>query len=139
MHKNSAAKSAPAQIATLILPADTTGNHVLLDTDQRVAAPVRAVMRHVAGRDDVGTLLVRGSGPVGLPRPDRLYFRFGTPIRTTRWSGRADDPEAVAECRDLVKAEIESHLHHLLALRDSDPRRRLLPRAVDAVREVVPV
>ena len=43
--------------------------------------------------------------------------------------------QAVAECRDLVKAEIESHLHHLLALRDSDPSSR----AVDAVREVVPV
>lgn len=113
--------------------------HVLLNTDRRVAAPVRAVIRHVARRDHAGTLLVRGNGPVGLPRPDRLYFRFGAPIPTTRWGGRADDPEALAECRDLVKAEIESHLHHLLALRDSDPRRRLLPRPVDAVREVVPV
>ena len=112
--------------------------HVLLDTDQRVAAPVRAVIRHVAGRDDVGTLLVRGSGPVGLPRPDRLYFRFGAPIPTTRWGGR-EIPEALAECRELVKAEIESHLQYLLTLRESDPRLRLLPRAVDAVREVVPV
>jgi 1-acyl-sn-glycerol-3-phosphate acyltransferase len=112
---------------------------VLLDTDQRAAAPIRAAMRRVAGRDDVGTLLVRGTGPLGLPRPDRLYFRFGAPIQTTRWSGRADDAEALAECRDLVKADIEAHLDYLVTVRDCDPRRRLLPRAVDAVREVVPV
>jgi 1-acyl-sn-glycerol-3-phosphate acyltransferase len=111
---------------------------VLLDTDHRVAAPARAVIRHVAGRDDVGTLLVRRSGPVGLPRPDRLYFRFGAPLPTTRWGGRADDAAAVADCRELVKAGVESHLQYLLALREFDPRLRLLPRAVDAVREAVP-
>ncbi len=107
---------------------------VLVDTDQRVAAPVRALMRRVAGRSDVGTLLVRGSGPVGLPRLDRLYFRFGAPIPTTPWAGRADDPEARAECRDVVKAEVEAHIDYLLRLRDGDPQRRLLPRAVSGVR-----
>jgi hypothetical protein len=60
-------------------------------------------------------------------------------VRTSRWDGRADEREAVAECRDLVKAEIASHLQYLVVLRDSDALRRLLPRAVDAVREVVPV
>jgi 1-acyl-sn-glycerol-3-phosphate acyltransferase len=107
---------------------------VLVDTDQRVAAPVRALIRRVAGRSDVGTLLVRGSGPLGLPRLDRLYFRFGAPIATTRWAGRADDPQARAQCRDLVKAEVEAHIDYLLSLRDGDPQRPLLPRVVDALR-----
>jgi 1-acyl-sn-glycerol-3-phosphate acyltransferase len=107
---------------------------VLVDTDQRVAAPVRALMRRVAGRNDVGTLLVRGSGPLCLPRLDRLYFRFGAPIATTPWAGRADDPQARAQCRDLVKAEVEAHIDYLLSLRDGDPQRPLLPRVVDALR-----
>lgn len=113
--------------------------HVLLDTDQRVATPVRAVMRRLAGRDDVGTLLVRGAGPIGLPRADRIYFRFGAPIPTMRWAGRGGEPEALTECRDLVKAEIEAHLAYLLAFRDGDPHRPLLPRAVDAVRTALPI
>ena len=106
---------------------------VVADTGQRVAAPVRAVIRKVSGRDDVGTLLVRGTGLLGLPRIDRLYFRFGAPIATTPWAGRADNPEALAECSDLVKAEIEAHIDYLLTLRDGDPQRRLMTRAVDAV------
>jgi 1-acyl-sn-glycerol-3-phosphate acyltransferase len=112
---------------------------VLVDTDQRIAAPIRAVMRRAAGRDDVGSLLVRGTGPLGLPSLDRLYFRFGAPIPTTPWAGRADDPEALAECRDLVRTEIEAHIDYLRTLRDNDPQRRLLPRAVDAVRTALPV
>lgn len=111
---------------------------VLLDMDSKLAAPARAVARRV-GRDDLGTLLVKGSGFAGLPRADRLYFRFGAPIATTGWSGRAADPEARAACRDLVKAEIEAGIAALRARRDGDDRRALLPRVTDAVRDVLPV
>jgi len=113
--------------------------HVLLDTDQRVTAPVRVAIHRLAGRDDVGTLLVRGTGPLGIPGTHRLYFQFGAPIPTTPWAGRADEHEALTECRDLVKREIETQIAHLLALRDSDPHRALLPRAVDAVRTALPL
>lgn len=65
---------------------------VLVDTDQRIAAPIRALERRLARRDDAGTLLVSGSGPLGLPSLGRIYFRFGAPIPTTPWAGRANDP-----------------------------------------------
>jgi 1-acyl-sn-glycerol-3-phosphate acyltransferase len=110
---------------------------VLMDTDQRLAAPVRALIQRVGHRNDVGTVLVRGSGPLGLPRLDRLYFRFGAPIPTTPWAGRADDPEARAECRDAVKAEVAAHIEYLLSVRDDDPQRGLLPRTVEGVRTVL--
>lgn len=110
---------------------------VLLDLDHRVAAPARALVHRVAGRDDVGTLLVRGTGPAGLPRLDRLYFRFGSPISTAQWAGRADDPEALAECRDVVKGEVEAHIAALRAYRERDPQRGLLPRAGAAVRRTI--
>ena len=112
---------------------------VLIDMDHAVAAPARALVRRVAGRDDVGTLLMRGTGPLGLPRPDRLYFRFGAPIATTPWAGRHDDPEALAACRDLVKAEVEAHIAALLAYRAGDPHRGLLPRAGETLRDLLPV
>jgi 1-acyl-sn-glycerol-3-phosphate acyltransferase len=112
---------------------------VLLDMDARVAAPARALVRKVAGRDDVGTVLVKGAGPLGLPRADRLYFRFGAPIATTPSAGRADDPDARGECRDLVRAEVEAGIAALRARRDNDARRALLPRVGDALRDALPV
>jgi len=112
---------------------------VFIDMDHAVAAPARALVRRVAGRDDVGTLLMGGTGPLGLPRPDRLYFRFGAPIATTPWAGRHDDPEALATCRDLVKAEVEAHIAALLAYRAGDPARGLLPRAGETLRDLLPV
>lgn len=111
---------------------------VLLDMDARVAAPARALVRKVAGREDVGTVLIKGAGPLGLPRTDRLYFRFGAPIATTPWAGRADDAGARDECRDLVRAEVEAGIAALRALRDTDGRRALLPRLADAVRDALP-
>jgi 1-acyl-sn-glycerol-3-phosphate acyltransferase len=111
---------------------------VLLDMDDALAAPLRAVARRV-GRDDVGTVLVKGSGFAGLPGAGRLYFRFGAPIPTTPWSGRSDDPDALAACRDLVQAEVEAHIAHLRTLRDGDPQRALLPRVGRTVRSALPL
>jgi 1-acyl-sn-glycerol-3-phosphate acyltransferase len=111
---------------------------VMLDMDQRVAWPARTLVRRVAGRDDVGTLLVRGAGPAGLPGTGRLYFSFSAPIQTTRWAGREGDTEALGECRDLVKAAVEREIVELLALREDDPGRRLLPRVAQAARELLP-
>lgn len=115
------------------------GNHQLLGMqDPALAAPLRAVARRV-GRTDVGTVLVKGSTFGVLPGAGRLYFRFGAPIATTPWAGRSDDPDALSECRDIVKAEVEAHVAHLRALRDGDPQRALLPRVGQTVRSALPL
>ena len=111
---------------------------VVLDMDDRLAAPLRAVARRV-GRTDVGTVLVKGSALGLLPGAGRLYFRFGAPIATSPWNGRAGDPDALAECRDVVKAEVEAQIAYLRALRASDPQRALLPRVGRAVRTALPL
>lgn len=107
---------------------------VMLDTDRRVAWPIGALVQRVAHRDDVGTLLVRGSARAGLPGTGRLYFSFGQPIPTTRWAGRSGDPEALAECRDLVRTAVERGIADLPAICEQDPHRRLLPRTAGAAR-----
>jgi 1-acyl-sn-glycerol-3-phosphate acyltransferase len=111
---------------------------VLVDMDHTIAAPLRAVARR-AGRTDVGTVLVKGSTLGVLPGAGRLYFRFGEPIATTPWAGRTDDRDALAECRDLVKAQVEAHIAHLRSLRDRDPDRALVPRLGDAARSILPL
>jgi 1-acyl-sn-glycerol-3-phosphate acyltransferase len=112
---------------------------VVLNTDSPLAAPARELMRRVAGRADVGTVLVRGAGPMGLPRADRLYFRFGKPISTEPWPGRADDPAALSECRDVVKSAVESQIAFLLRYRAADLNRSLLPRTARTIRAALPV
>jgi hypothetical protein len=59
---------------------------------------------------------------------------LGAPISTAERAGRDDDPGALAECRDLVKAEVEDHIAALRAYRDGDPQRALLSRATSTVR-----
>ncbi|WP_354701737.1 hypothetical protein DSM112329_02065 [Paraconexibacter sp. AEG42_29] len=111
---------------------------VLIDVDHPLAAPVRAVAGRL-GRDDVGTVLVKGRTLGVLPGTDRLAFRFGAPIDTAEWAGRAEDADARAACRDRVKGEVEAGLAFLAQRQAADPRRTLLPRAIDAVRDALPV
>jgi 1-acyl-sn-glycerol-3-phosphate acyltransferase len=106
---------------------------VVLDSEHPVAAPLRALTRRL-GRTDVGTVLVRGVGPTLVPRPERLYFRFGAPIETTRWAGQHEDPASLRELRDLARAAVEDQIAHLLDLRERDPHRGLLPRVGSALR-----
>lgn len=80
---------------------------VVLDIDSRVAWPVRPLVRSVAHRDDVGTLLVR-SGRAGLSGTGRLYFSFGQPILTTRWAGRAGDLEAVTSAATPSRRQLSA-------------------------------
>jgi 1-acyl-sn-glycerol-3-phosphate acyltransferase len=110
---------------------------VAVDIDHPVAAPARALAER-AGRADVGTVLVKGPGRGVLPNFGRLYFRFGEPIATTPWAGRAEDPEARAECRDLVKDAIEAGITELRLYREADDHRDFLPRVGSALRSALP-
>jgi 1-acyl-sn-glycerol-3-phosphate acyltransferase len=101
---------------------------VVLDTDGRVGAPLRVLTRRLTGRTDLGTLVIRGLGPTLIPRPERFYFSFGTPVETKCWAGLHESAEAQQAVRDLVKAEIEHRLELLIAERERDPYRALRPR-----------
>jgi SnoaL-like protein len=63
-----------------------------------------------------------------LPRPERLYFWFGRPVDTSRYGGAGDDDAAARAVRDEVRAAVEAGIQILLAERERDPQRGLLPR-----------
>ena len=98
---------------------------------------VRAVIRE-PGAPNPGRRTTRESdavatgrqrpGPTLIPRPERLYFRFGEPIDTARCGGRHDDDKAVRSLRDEVRAAVQSGLEELLAKRRADPQRSLRRR-----------
>jgi 1-acyl-sn-glycerol-3-phosphate acyltransferase len=70
--------------------------------------------------------LVRGVGPTILPRPERLYFWFGDPIETARFS--AGDDSAARLLRDEVRAAVEGGIETLMSERERDPQRGLVAR-----------
>ncbi|WP_082973051.1 lysophospholipid acyltransferase family protein [Mycobacterium sp. E2497] len=87
-----------------------------------------ALARTFSGRPDMAMPLMRGVGPSLIPRPQRMYLRFGPPIDTSRPLGVTDE-----EWVDIVKQQTRQALEDILAdlqrLRTSDPFRNLNPFA----------
>ena len=109
--------------------------HVVADRQTPIAAQISVMMRRLVGFRLPP--LVRGIGPTILPRPERLYFYFGGPVKTARYGGAAEDDSAAREVRNVVRDRVERQIADLLALREQDPRRGLRPRAAQAVRELL--
>jgi 1-acyl-sn-glycerol-3-phosphate acyltransferase len=101
---------------------------ILIDADSLILAPVRDVVERIGGRWELVWPIARGIGLTPLPRPERFYFGFGEPIRTTAWAGRQDDPRALRAVRDRTRRSVEARLAFLEELREHDPDRDLLAR-----------
>jgi len=80
------------------------------------------------GRPDMAMPLLRGIGPTLVPRPQRMYLRFGPPIDTSRplGIGTQDWVDAVKE---QTQRAVERILVDLQQLRATDPYRGLNPLA----------
>ncbi|MGH7354197.1 MAG: hypothetical protein ACRELS_06400 [Candidatus Rokuibacteriota bacterium] len=88
---------------------------------RRLIPPLRWIPR-----SDETPPLVRGLGPTLLPRPQRLYFHFGTPVGTRHLTGL--DDHACGTVRDQVRVAVETGIAFLLHERARDPQRSLLRR-----------
>lgn len=76
------------------------------------------------GVSGVGVPLMRGLGPTLVPRPQRMYLRFGQPIATTQ-PAEADAWEAAV--KERTQSALEAILRDLQRMRTSDPFRNLNP------------
>jgi 1-acyl-sn-glycerol-3-phosphate acyltransferase len=77
--------------------------------------------------------IVRGVGPMPIPRLDRLYFWLGEPIDSSRFGSRFDDTDAARALRDEVKQAILAGIQFLRDERDQDPNRGLTSRLLHRV------
>ncbi len=85
-----------------------------------------ALGRRLNGRSDMAMPLLRGIGPTLIPRPQRMYLRFGTPIDTTMPVGVDPETWAGAVKEDTQRA-LEQILADLMRVRRTDPFRGLSP------------
>jgi len=115
-----------------IVPAGLVGGddvyRSMVTRDSALARLGEALGRRLNGPPDAAMPLLRGIGPTLIPRPQRMYLRFGSPIDTTRprGTGRQAWAEAV---KQRTQSALEQILADLLQLRDADPYRGLNPLA----------
>jgi len=82
----------------------------------------------LSGNANMTMPLMRGIGPTLIPRPQRMYLRFGEPLDTTK-PNRVSTKDWVATVRKHTQQSLETILTDLLAVRADDPFRKLNPLA----------
>jgi 1-acyl-sn-glycerol-3-phosphate acyltransferase len=88
----------------------------------------RTISTRLTGDADMAMPLMRGIGPTLIPRPQRMYLRFGEPIDTTKPENVSTE-NWVASVRENTQQSLEVILPDLLALPADDPFRELNPLA----------
>jgi len=88
----------------------------------------RPLGERLHGLPGVGVPVMRGLGPTLLPRPQRMYLRFGHPIPTNR-PARTSAPTWESTVKQRTQTELETILADLRELRQGDPFRNLNPLA----------
>ena len=122
---------------------------VVADADDAIYAPARALATRIDIDPELLFPLVRGLGPTPLPRPQRIYARLLEPIEASAFGSGWDDATGAAALRDAVREAVAAGIEALLAEREADPARRLIPRIAgeagrltraqaDAVRRLLP-
>jgi 1-acyl-sn-glycerol-3-phosphate acyltransferase len=100
----------------------------LVNRDSAAGRLCQRVSAKMTGNADMAMPLMRGVGPTLVPRPQRMYLRFGEPIDTTK-PKRVSTENWVASVRKSTQQSLETILTDLLAVRADDPFRELNPLA----------
>lgn len=101
---------------------------IRIDADDRLMAPVRALVKRATGREDIVIPLSTGVAITPLPKPQRFYFGFAPPLDPVAIAGPRRGEAAWRVIRDHTRTEIERLIGELDAIRSEDPQRALLPR-----------
>jgi 1-acyl-sn-glycerol-3-phosphate acyltransferase len=88
----------------------------------------KGLTERLSGRADMAMPIMHGIGPTMIPRPQRMYLRFGAPIETTK-PARISAAKWVDTVKQNTKESLEQILADLLVVRSDDPYRELNPLA----------
>jgi len=101
---------------------------ILVDADEVMTSPAGKVFEKLGIREDLMWPLVKGLGPTPIPRPERIYFHFGTPIDAAAFGDDDSHDDAVFALRDRVRDAVEEGIEVLLEYREGDPQRYIRAR-----------
>jgi 1-acyl-sn-glycerol-3-phosphate acyltransferase len=100
----------------------------ITERDSTLGRLSQALSKKLSGRGDMAIPPVRGIGATLIPRPERMYLRFGAPIETTK-PADTDATEWEACVKERTQNALETVLGDLQELRARDPYRHLNPLA----------
>jgi 1-acyl-sn-glycerol-3-phosphate acyltransferase len=86
----------------------------------------RGLGERLHGVNGVGIPVIRGLGPTMVPRPQRMYLRFGSSIDTVR-PAQASAAEWEVAVKERTQSALEQALKDLQERRKTDPFRQLNP------------
>lgn len=101
---------------------------VMVDADDRLMAPARALAARLDIEPEQLFPIVRGLGPTPLPRPQRIYGRIAAPVDAREFGSTWDDAAGAARLRDVVRDAVRGGIDDLQRERQDDPACRLVPR-----------
>ena len=96
---------------------------VVVDADDRLMAPARALAARLDIEPDLLFPVVRGLGPTPLPRPQRIYGRIAPPVDARDFGTSWDDTAGAARLRDAVRDAVRDGIEDLQRERQDDPAR----------------
>lgn len=115
-----------------IIPAALVGGddvyQNLLSRDNPIARLGIEVTEKLSGRRDTAPAVPRGLGPTLIPRPRRMYLRFGEPIDPAKPAGVSAD-DWVTAIKEKTQQALGAAIADLDELRVRDPYRKLNPLA----------
>lgn len=115
-----------------IVPAGLVGGddvyRSLTTRDGRWGRFSQSLTEKLSGRSDMAMPLIRGIGLTMIPRPQRMYLRFGPPVDVAK-PARVPADKWVATVKQRTQDALEKILGELLELRTGDPYRELNPLA----------
>lgn len=85
---------------------------VWIDGDQVLSTPVGTALRWIGFPPDLVPPLVRGVGPLPIPRPERFRFAFAPPVDPSAFAHLPESEAAVA-VRDAVRHAVEAAIRSL--------------------------
>lgn len=103
---------------------------LVMDSEEILDSPVGFALRKMGLRDDLIVPIATGIGITPLPKPQRFYYNFASPIVTTDYQGLEKDKEAVEALKTIVEYEVLQGIEQLKTIRAKDPKKKLANRVV---------
>jgi 1-acyl-sn-glycerol-3-phosphate acyltransferase len=92
----------------------------LVTRDGRLGRFTSSVAERFSGRSDMAPPLMRGVGPTLIPRPQRMYLRFGPSVDAVK-PARANQQTWVSTVKEKTQRSLEQAMADLLDIRSTDP------------------
>ena len=101
------------------------------DSKEIAKSPLGYLLKGMGVRKDLMLPIVKGAGLTPLPRSQRFYYKFGTPISTKEYNEESDNDAYCEELKGTVKTAVEAGIQELLDIRKKDPNKKLFKRVLN--------